>query len=126
MAITENLPWLVIWVVVLLLQSFFLRRKNFFASLLILWFTLLVSIFWNTALSALLPGVASMWLFGTKIWVLFLIIAVRHYLNQRKEKKALSPKGEDHAAKEAEPVSDDAAAPDDNAPADETDPDETP
>ena len=59
MAITENLPWLVIWVVVLLLQSFFLRRKNFFASLLILWFTLLVSIFWNTALSALLPGVAS-------------------------------------------------------------------
>lgn len=126
MAITENLPWLVIWVVVFLLQSFFLRRKNFFASLLILWFTLLVSIFWNTALSALLPGVASMWLFGTKIWVLFLIIAVRHYVNQRRERKAVPPGGETHAAEEADPGPDAAAAPDDNTAAEEADPDETP
>lgn len=84
--ITTNLPWLIIWVAVFFLQSYFFRRNNSFASLLILWFTLLVGIFWDKALSALVPGVHAMWLFGTKIWVLFLILAVRYYLDWRKRK----------------------------------------
>ena len=35
-------------------------------------------------LDKLVPGIPEMWLFGTQIWILFLIVAVRHYLNYRK------------------------------------------
>ena len=82
--IVSNLPWLVIWVVVFLVQSYFFRKKNSFGSLILLWLTLLVGIFWDQALRALVPGIPEMWLFGTQIWILFLIVAVRHYLNYRK------------------------------------------
>ena len=44
----------------------------------------LVGIFWDQALRALVSGIPEMWLFGTQIWILFLIVAVRHYLNYRK------------------------------------------
>ena len=81
--IVSNLPWLVIWVVVFLVQSYFFRKKNCFGSLILLWLTLLVGIFWDQALRALVPGIPEMWLFGTQIWILFLIVAVRHYLNYR-------------------------------------------
>ena len=40
--IVSNLPWLVIWVVVFLVQSYFFRKKNSFGSLILLWLTLLV------------------------------------------------------------------------------------
>lgn len=89
--LTPNLPWLIIWVVVILLQSWFLRKKNYFASLLILWFTLLVSIFWDGALEKLVPGIDAMWLFGTKIWVLCFIVAIRHFLSQRKPAQPPQP-----------------------------------
>ncbi|HIY05715.1 MAG TPA: hypothetical protein H9844_01350 [Candidatus Evtepia faecigallinarum] len=86
-----NLPWLIIWVVVILLQSWFLRKKNYFASLLTLWVTLLVSIFWDGALEKLVPGIDGMWLFGTKIWVLCFIVAIRHFLSQRKPARPPQP-----------------------------------
>ena len=54
--IVSNLPWLVIWVVVFLVQSYFFRKKNSFGSLILLWLTLLVGIFWDQALRALVPG----------------------------------------------------------------------
>lgn len=82
--LTTNLPWLIIWVAVILLQNWFLQKKNYFASLLTLWAALLVSIFWDRVLETLVPGVDAMWLFGTKIWILFFILAVRHYLSRRK------------------------------------------
>ena len=85
--LTANLPWLIIWIVLLLLQDSFLRRRNMFLSLVLLWLTLLVSVFWDRAISALVPGVDGMWLFGTKIWILFFLLAVRHYLAYRKGKK---------------------------------------
>lgn len=88
--ITTNLPWLILWVAIFFLQSYFFQRNNSFASLLILWFTLLIGIFWDTVLKALVPGVHPMWLFGTEIWVLFLILAVRYYLNWRKRKATSS------------------------------------
>lgn len=65
--IVSNLPWLVIWVVVFLVQSYFFRKKNSFGSLILLWLTLLVGIFWDQALRALVPGIPEMWLFGTQI-----------------------------------------------------------
>lgn len=37
--IVSNLPWLVIWVVVFLVQSYFFRKKNSFGSLILLWLT---------------------------------------------------------------------------------------
>ena len=55
--IVSNLPWLVIWVVVFLVQSYFFRKKNSFGSLILLWLTLLVGIFWDQALRALVPGI---------------------------------------------------------------------
>lgn len=88
--ITTNLPWLILWVAIFFLQSYFFQRNNSFASLLILWFTLLIGIFWDTALKALVPGVHPMWLFGTKIWVLFLLLAVRYSLDWRKKKATSS------------------------------------
>ena len=33
--IVSNLPWLVIWVVVFLVQSYFFRKKNSFGSLIL-------------------------------------------------------------------------------------------
>ena len=95
--LTTNLPWLIIWIVVILLQSWYLRKKNYFASLLILWFTLLVSIFWDGALEKLVPGIDAMWLFGTKIWVLCFIVAIRHFFSRRKPVQPTQP-----AASEAE------------------------
>lgn len=103
--LTTNLPWLIIWIVVILLQSWFLRKKNYFASLLILWFTLLVSIFWDGALEKLVPGVDAMWLFGTKIWVLCFIVAIRHFSSRRKSAQPTQPAAggaEERAAPEGE------------------------
>ena len=64
--IVSNLPWLVIWVVVFLVQSYFFRKKNSFGSLILLWLTLLVGIFWDQALRALVPGIPEMWLLEPK------------------------------------------------------------
>lgn len=92
--IVSNLPWLVIWVVVFLAQSYFFRKRNSFGSLILLWLTLLVGIFWDQVLSALVPGIPEMWLFGTQIWILFLIVAVRHYLNYRKGARVKAVSGD--------------------------------
>lgn len=116
--VTTNLPWLIIWIAVILLQSWFLRKKNYFASLLILWFTLLVSIFWDGALERLVPGIDAMWLFGTKIWVLCLIVAIRHFLSRRKPAQSVQPVAsgaeEESTSSEAEPVPQDSSAEEDD------------
>lgn len=96
-----NLPWLIIWVVLILLQSRFLTKKNLFGSLILLWATLLVGIFWDKALTAMAPDIDPMWLFGTPIWILFIILAARHFLALRKRDKAIPA-----PQPEAEPVPD--------------------
>lgn len=95
--VVQNLPWVVIWVVALAVQERFLRRKNGFGALIVLWLTLVIGVFWNKAIGALVPGVSEMWLFGTKIWLLFLVLALRHYFNLRKDRRL-------RAAKPAEPA----------------------
>lgn len=82
--VVENLPWVVIWVVALAVQDRFLRRKNGFGALIVLWLTLVIGVFWNKAMGALVPGVSEMWLFGTKIWLLFLVLALRPLLQPAK------------------------------------------
>lgn len=86
--LVENLPWIVLWVVALLIQGRFLRKKNTLGSLILLWLTLVIGVFWNKGMELLAPGAGDMWLFGTKSWILFLILALRHYLNLRKERRS--------------------------------------
>lgn len=69
--IVSNLPWLVIWVVVFLVQSYFFRKKNSFGSLILLMADLIGGDFLDQALRALVPGIPEMWLFGTQIWFSF-------------------------------------------------------
>ena len=90
--IVENLPWVVLWVVALLMQGRFFRKKNTFGSLILLWLTLVIGVFWNKGIGLLAPGAGDMWLFGTKIWILFLILALRHYFNLRKERRSQAVK----------------------------------
>ena len=97
-----NLPWIVIWLVALAVQGRFLRNKNLFGALIVLWVTLIVGVFWNKAIGALVPGISGMWLFGTKIWVLFLILGVRHYLSLRKERRLQAAKLEEEGSAETQ------------------------
>lgn len=85
--VVTNLPWVVLWVVALVMQNRFWQKGNTFGSLILLWITLVIGVFWNRLLGALVPGVGEMWLFGTKVWILFLLLAVRHFFSARKQRK---------------------------------------
>lgn len=87
MSIVHQLPWVLVWVVVLLLQDRFIRKKNWFGSLILIWITLILSFVWDKAADLILSQGAEAFHFGSRLWLLFVIIAILHCLGRRREKK---------------------------------------
>ncbi len=87
MSIVHQLPWVLVWVVVLLLQDRFIRKKNWFGSLILIWITLILSFVWDKAADLIISQGAETFHFGSRFWLLFVIIAILHCLGRRREKK---------------------------------------
>lgn len=82
-----QIPWIVVWAVVLVLQERFLRKKNWFGSLFLLWLTLLLSVFWDWLVYIFAPETGTRYLYGGHFWILFLIAAVIYVMSKRRERK---------------------------------------
>lgn len=93
--IVTQLPWLIVWIVALLLQEGFIRKKNWFGSLLIIWVVLIISFIWDPAVNLLAADLAEKMQFGSRFWLLFVIAAILHVLGRRREKKQEQPKPEE-------------------------------
>ena len=82
-----QLPWLAVWVVVLILQERMIRKKNWLGSLLLLWVTLLLSFFWDRLVHIFAPETGTQYLYGGRFWILFLIAAAIHVVSRRRDRK---------------------------------------
>ncbi len=82
-----QLPWVIIWLVVLICQDRFIRRKNWFGSLILIWVSLILSFAWNIVVKVLPEG----WNmdFSSRFWLLFVITAILHVLGRQRDKKAM-------------------------------------
>lgn len=98
-----QIPWIAAWVVVLVLQERFLRKKNWFGSLLLLWLTLLLSFFWDRLIYIFAPETGTQYLYGSRFWILFLIAAVIHVVSRRRDRKETEEKQK--SAREEVPLS---------------------
>lgn len=83
-----QLPWILAYFVVLLLQTRFIQRKNWFGSILLIWISLVLSFVWDPIVNFLLGEGAAAMQFGSRFWILAIAAAVIHLLNRRKEKRA--------------------------------------
>ena len=50
-AFLTQLPWVIIWIVILICQDRFIRRKNWFGSLILIWVSLILSFAWDIPVS---------------------------------------------------------------------------
>ena len=99
-AFLTQLPWVIIWIVVLISQDRFIRRKNWFGSLILIWVSLILSFAWDILVKVLPEG----WNmdFSSRFWLLFVITAILHVLGRRRDKKAMKREIKDAYAQPAE------------------------
>lgn len=98
-AFLNQLPWVAIWIVILIAQDRFIRKKNWFGSLVLIWVSLILSFVWDI-LVGLLPATANMD-FASRFWLLFLITAILHVMGRQRDKKAMKQEIKDSYAKPA-------------------------
>ena len=99
-AFLTQLPWVIIWIVVLISQDRFIRRKNWFGSLILIWVSLILSFAWDI-LMKVLPEAWNMD-FSSRFWLLFVITAILHVLGRQRDKKAMKREIKDAYAQPAE------------------------
>ena len=87
MSFISQLPWVLVWIVVLILQDMNLKKGKGFMSLILIWISLILSVVWNPAVNLLMGDAAANMQFGSRFWILFIITAIVHVLNMRKQKK---------------------------------------
>ena len=99
-AFLTQLPWVIIWIVILICQDRFIRRKNWFGSLILIWVSLILSFAWDILVKVLPEG----WNmdFSSRFWLLFVITAILHVLGRRRDKKAMKREIKDAYAQPAE------------------------
>ena len=99
-AFLTQLPWVIIWIVILICQDRFIRRKNWFGSLILIWVSLILSFAWDILVKVLPEG----WNmdFSSRFWLLFVITAILHVLGRWRDKKAMKREIKDAYAQPAE------------------------
>lgn len=95
-----QLPWVLVWIVVLICQDRFIKRKNWFGSLILIWVSLILSFVWDIVVKVLPEG----WNmdFSSRFWLLFVITAILHVLSRRRDKNAMKQEIKDTYAQPAE------------------------
>lgn len=98
-AFLHQLPWVILWIVILIAQDRFIRKKNWFGSLILIWVSLILSFVWDI-LVGFLPSAANMD-FASRFWLLFLITAILHVMGRQRDKKAMKQEIKESYAKSA-------------------------
>lgn len=96
-----QLPWILVWLVVLVLQERYIRKKNWFGSVLLIWISLVVSFVWNPAVELLFQENAAALQFGSRFWLLAILTAILHFLGKQRDKMSQKMADSQKAAQEA-------------------------
>ena len=99
-AFLTQLPWVIIWIVILICQDRFIRRKNWFGSLILIWVSLILSFAWDILVKVLPEG----WNmdFSSRFWLLFVITAMLPGPGRKRNKRAMKREIKDAYAQPAE------------------------
>ena len=89
MSFISQLPWVLVWIVILIYQDMNLKKGKGFMSLICIWIALVLSLVWNPAVNLFLGDAAANMQFGSRFWILFIITAIVHVLNARKQKRGM-------------------------------------
>ena len=89
-----QLPWVLVWIVVLIVQDMNLKKGKGFMSLICIWVALILSVVWDPAVNLLMGDGAANLQFGSRFWILFIITAIVHVLNMRKQKRGVQKPNE--------------------------------
>ena len=89
MSFLTQLPWVLGWIVILIVQDMNLKKGKGFMSLICIWLALVLSVVWDPAVNLLMGDAAANLQFGSRFWLLFIITAVVHVLNMRKQKRGV-------------------------------------
>ena len=87
MSFLTQLPWVLVWIVILIVQDMNLKKGKGFMSLICIWIALVLSVAWDPAVNLLMGDAAANMQFGSRFWILFIITAIVHVLNMRKQKR---------------------------------------
>ncbi|MBR5534890.1 MAG: hypothetical protein IKU62_08610 [Ruminiclostridium sp.] len=88
MSFVSQLPWVLVWIVILVFQDMNLKKGKGFMSLICIWIALILSVVWDPAVNLLMGDAAASMQFGSRFWILFIITTIVHVLNSRKQKRA--------------------------------------
>lgn len=94
MSFVSQLPWVLIWIVILIFQDMNLKKGKGFMSLILIWISLMLSFVWDPAVNLLMGDAAANMQFGSRFWLLFVITAIIHVLFARKQKKGAQQSAE--------------------------------
>ena len=89
MSFLTQLPWVLVWIVVLIIQDMNLKKGKGFISLICIWIALVLSVAWDPVVNLLMGDAAASMHFGSRFWILFIITAIVHVLNARKQKRGM-------------------------------------
>ena len=87
MSFLSQLPWVLVWIVILIYQDMNLKKGKGFMSLICIWIALVLSLVWNPAVNLFLGDAAANMQFGSRFWLLFIVTAIIHVLNSRKQRR---------------------------------------
>jgi len=88
MSFISQLPWVLVWIVVLIIQDMNLKKGKGFISLICIWIALVLSVAWDPVVNLLMGDAAAGMHFGSRFWILFIITAIIHVLAMRKSRKS--------------------------------------
>ena len=94
MSFLTQLPWVLAWIVILIVQDMNLKKGKGFMSLICIWIALILSVVWDPAVNLLMGDAAANMQFGSRFWLLFIITAIVHVLDMRKKRKAMQQSAE--------------------------------
>ena len=96
--LVAQLPWVIVWVVVLVLQDRYIKNKNWFGSLILIWVSLILSFVWD-----FVAGIFGWTMdYSSRFWILFVLTAILHVVGRRREKKAIQQEVKEAYAQPAE------------------------
>ena len=102
MSFLTQLPWVLGWIVILIVQDMNLKKGKGFISLLCVWISLVLSVAWDPAVNLLMGDAAASMHFGSRFWILFILTAVIHVLNMRKQKRGMQKPPQPEEPKESQ------------------------
>ena len=88
MSFISQLPWVLVWIVILIFQDMNLKKGKGFVSLICIWIALVLSFVWNPAVNLMMGDAAANMQFGSRFWLLFVVTAIIHVLAARKSRKS--------------------------------------